>query len=271
MTPVLSRPPVKNALMAGYGVAQRRPPDDCPECVFLPRAVERFGKAMLAGTWTGQERLTFIPDTLPRAIDPILTHSLLTEPLDPRSAPAQWFDPPPRSILERADLLLAKYHPELNRRPMLGRLAMLVRPLTFTDYEWQLAVAASEREREAAVESNRRLYVVRQAVKDLCLNGRLVAKLRPVPGGEYGPAIPQAWWRTEEWMHRFISGMMHPDHPFDADAPDHGKQWIFITEDLLARVERGFTARAAQDNSDGTAAEHYESEFMQCMRRVVVA
>jgi len=255
-----------NRLMAGW----RSLPEDCDECMFLLRATDKFGVAMFGDQWTCEERSIVLPPELPDALDPRLSGGLLGFSEDWGAKPAQWFDPPTRDMLVRANELLLVHHPELMRRAQLNGLARFYMPIRFTFDEWRLAQAAAQRERAEAVAGLRRWHLVQLAIKASCMRGELETRLRPCEGGEYSGALPRHFWRTEDFATRFVTWRMHPTRPFDRHAPLEEQQWIFMTVRSVECAERRLR-QARTGVEEGTPARAYESEFMRCMRHTIDA
>ena len=67
-------------------------------------------------------KLTQLPELLPDALDPMHYNALCNpEVANNSDEPVQWFDPPSRAVLERADALLFRHRPDLERPSRFGR------------------------------------------------------------------------------------------------------------------------------------------------------
>lgn len=242
------------------------PPEDCDECVFLPRAFDRIGAAKYGAAWSGNERNISIPEPLPDAIDPSLMQARLPNVENIEKLPAQWFEHPTRTVLDRADRLLNSKYPE---RPFRGRLSVLtslMTPVTFTYAEWKEAQAEALAEREHAISAFGRREEVIATIKRSCLRGKMKTRLRRFEGGDYSDILPACAWRSEDLFLRFFACRMHPREYFRIDAPDNEYCWIFVTRDSLERLEREL--KRDRGCIEEVQVSHYESEYRQCMRLV---
>lgn len=157
-------------------------PDDSDDCVFLLRACDQIGAAVHGTEWTGKERTTRLPELLPDALDPFFARArLLAEPDDDAKTPAQWYDPPSRAVLARANDLLSRRHPERSHRA-LGGLSLAMTPIVFTYAEWKQAQAEAKADYDTAMSAIGRWLDVQRLVKQHCESGDLSTYLRKIEG-----------------------------------------------------------------------------------------
>ena len=264
---------IANALLglgldpAAHSTCPGRYPENSTECVFMERAVNELALAKYGSDWTGDEPATRLPELLPDAFDP-MRYNLLSgiDAANNSDEPAQWFDPPVRAVLERADDLLFQHRRDLVRPPrFMGLLSVSgLRPIRFTIRDWRIA-----QERDECMHALIRWFDLQKDIVSFCEGGLLVSRLRPVDGGEFSDPLPTSFWRCEKYAARFAFFMMHPAHPFKTDSNRQEWQWIFFTRAslrlALAKI-RGANPSPASDS-----VQSYESEFLQHMRKVSLA
>lgn len=246
-------------------------PGSSTECEFMERAVQELARAKYGSVWRGDEPHTKLPELLPDALHPRLYNALCDpEVADNSSEPVQWFDPPRRDVLERADDLLFRNRSDLARPSSFGGMfgGLGPRPLRFTIREWKIAQVLAKKERDECLEALGRWFDLQENIVSLCESGVLESVLRPQIGGDFSPVLPKAHWRTEKYSVRFVTFMMHPLAPFSTASPQD-MQWIFFTR---ASLRRAVAMLRNQNNVPPPASnEAYASEFMQHMVHVVLS
>lgn len=234
----------------------------------MKRAIEVLAHAKYGSAWTGEEPITQLPELLPQALHPMYCNGLLGPAAAAESEePVQWFDPPTRAILERADDLLFFHHPDLNRPSRFGGIldGLGPRPLRFTVREWKIAEDLAKKERDNCLDALARWFDLQKDIVALCESGLLVSRLRPVEGGEFSAPVSTSSWRCERYAVRFIMFMMHLTQPFNVDTNRHEWQWIFVTRASLKLAVAKIHSRSTSQIDDGSV---YESELLQHMRKV---
>jgi hypothetical protein len=193
--------------------------------VFLPRAIDRVGKAAFSNEWTGAEPTTPIIPSLP-----------------PVSAFAS------RQVrLEVHDLLRAEC-PQFQRGPLKPPFDP-----SFTNTEWEAAQELCQRKYLETQPALLRFNKVCETVASGCRSGALVSAWRPRDGGGMTP-IPTVWWNTEGEVlrSRFIHFSLDPKHPFQAGLTEQ-RAWICVSSASLdAFIGRlsGNSASIAKDEAD---------------------
>ncbi len=258
-SPVISR---------SVDIAPARYPDDTAEFVFMKRALDELAKAKFGEKWGGEEPFAQLPEPLPDAFKPTPVNALMprTSSNDDCIA-AEWIDTPARSILERADLVLAIHRPDLQRPwryNALFNMSAERRPISFTLLEWKIAQAIIVDERETSLEKLRRWWDLQKAFVQCCVSGDLNTALRDVRGGAY-LTVPAENWITEAYSSRFTTFTMHPEFPFEMRAT--GMQWIFVEKRLLDKLVAKLT-RIAESSCDRHPAKIYKSEAQRHMEFV---
>ena len=244
-------------------------PGDSTECVFMERAIDELARAKYGSNWTGKEPLTRLPESLPDAFDP-MHHNALWNPkaTNESDEPVQWFDPPPRAVLERAYDLLSLHRPDLEKPSRFAGFfgGLTSRPLRFSIKEWKIAQGLAKKERDNCLEALGSWFDLQEETVSLCERGVLESVLRSVEGGNYSSVLPKSHWLTEKYSVRFVTFLMHPVSPFSSNLP-HEMQWIFFTRVSLRRAIA--LLRNQNGVSPSASGELYASEFMQHMTRVV--
>lgn len=243
-------------------------PSDSTECIFMKRAIEVLAHAKYGPAWTGEEPITQLPELLPQALHPMYFNGLLGPAAAAESEePVQWFDPPSRAVLERADDLLSLHRPDLNRPSRFGGIlgGLGPRPLRFTVREWKIAEDLAKKERDDCLDALGRWFDLQKDIVAFSESGLLVSRLRPVEGGEFSAPVATSSWRCERYAVRFIMFMMHPTQPFNVDTNRHEWQWIFFTRASLKLALAKIQSRPTSQIDDGPV---YESELLQHMRVV---
>lgn len=245
-----------------------RHPDDSSEAVFMGRAIRELARAKFGDTWTGEEPNTQLPELLPDVLAPSLFNALAgPDAANNSDEPAQWFDPPSRSVLERADRLLAVHRPDLGRPGrLIGMFGGLGRAIHFTIREWKLAQEFARREREECLEALIRWLNLQKEVVALCESGVLESMLRPVEGGEFSPVLPRHHWRTELYAARFLIFAMNPQKPFVGSRNPQELEWIFFTSASLRRAVAKL--HAANGKPESEDASIYKSEAQRHIEKV---
>jgi hypothetical protein len=178
-----------------------------PEMVFLGRAADQLGRALLGEKWTGKEPCAEI---LPPARDARATNNLIARHLSQfgRREYHGSMAPPPVSPIGGPHVI------HTDRRLTFE----------FTEQELKALVLFMQQHNEAALEAQARFRKLQNAITEYAVAGRLGTSFRAFAGGTLHP-IPAEWWNTERLEQRFKACSINPDDPFGSGA----KAWIFVS------------------------------------------
>ena len=204
--------------------------------MFLGRAVDQLGRALLAEAWTGEESTAELMQPIGLATDA-------------------------RTI----NNIIARHLPQFERKEYRGSMA----PPPLGEPSWsppKFDISIDERkvasgfvnQQNAKAESAiDRFTSVQNAIVEHAIAGKLATAYRAMVGGEFYP-IPAIWWNTERLKPRFTFCRINPDDPFGAN----GKAWIFVSRVDLERMLQHLSPTATS-NDERKCANWLEEQFLQ--------
>lgn len=220
-------------------------PGDTSECVFLCRATLLVGKALFGEDWTGNE------PTTPSPYDFWLRVGARVSPL-PQSQATQH----QKLQMHR---VISEHCPQFKLDPVRSG-SWGPQPIKFSDEEWsagQKAANAIDAGNAAALQrfAEAKLFLV-----SALLDGRVIARLRPIRGGAFGNPIPAHDWNGENIWSRFCWGQMNPHDPFGGGVGGDAYQYVYVERRSLEALlnSAGGSEEETTTVPSGIPSEHFD-------------
>jgi hypothetical protein len=193
-------------------------PEDQPGRIFLGRAIDKMGKALFGGDWTGHE------PAVNTSLRPLPWTPAFAKPYEKEQA--QWL---------------------LGRIVEYGRYGPKV--AEFTDEEWDEATEKRADLLKELAPIRKRLAETQYALKSAFTGPNAIHTFtRPLPGG-YVAKEPLSGdnWLTETWQQRFQFCRIDTRQPFVARLV--GSEWLFVDEPALTTLMHKMVAEATPATS----------------------